>query len=38
MLLVYRSWYEPVRTTSTRLYMRPGSHLAHITGQSDPSS
>jgi hypothetical protein len=42
MLLVDCYWYAPIgaqacRTASTSMYMRPGSHLAHITGQSDPS-
>jgi hypothetical protein len=42
MLLVDRSWHKLIRAqacraASTRVYMRPGSHLAHITGQSDAS-
>jgi hypothetical protein len=42
MLLLDHSWHKLVcalafRITFTSIYLRPGSHLAHIIGQSDAS-
>jgi len=42
MLLLDQSWYELVCAQARRIafasiYLKPGSHLAHIVGQSDAS-